>query len=572
MKNIYKLYLCCLLSLVSSNVVANVSFEIKGIKDNKASANLKVFLNGLSVPDNADDETYLNEVVVTGKESLVALGYYQAKITPSVTGDEKKQTVTVDVDLGTRTTISAVDLRITGEALHDKNFQQLMLNFPIKEGDFLDHGEYESAKSRARSLALRYGFFDAKYTKSSVEVTQKNNTAIIHLWFESGKRYQFGDLIFDLETPAKEFVKSLLNFKQGDPFDTGILNAFNQDLNDTGYFKSITILPDIRKKQGRLIPLHVLTYMQPEDSFNAGLGFSTDEGVRGKFRWTRPWINQYGHSFETNITASVPKQEASATYKIPLEDPLYNYFSIQAGYKVLDQNDTDTEQSVVGFNRNWRLDNDWLRTIYLRFDNESGTQGQQVFSTSLVLPGVSFSRIRSKGGINIDWGDKQLVYFEFANESLFSTADAIKVYGQTKFIRTYSGHQFIASAEAGAIFSDSIYNVPSSMRFFTGGDQSIRGYDYEEVAPRDSEDYLIGGSYLATASLEYRFPVAPNWKIAAFSDVGTATEDFSEPLSVGTGAGVVWASPVGPIRFYVAVPLTDTGDAFKIHLMIGPEL
>ena len=328
----------------------------------------------------------------------------------------------------------------------------------------------------------------------------------------------------------------------------------------------------MEKQQGRLIPLHVITYMRPEDSFNTGLGFSTDEGIRGKFRWFRPWVNQYGHSIDANIIASVPKQEASITYKIPIEDPINNYFSIQGGYKMLDQNDTDTDQYVLSFNRHWLLDNNWLRTIYIRYDKESGVQGQQVFSTALILPGISFSRTRSRGGINVDWGDKQLAYVEFANESLFSTDDVVKVYAQAKIIRTYNEHQFVASAEAGAIFADSITNVPSSMRFFTGGDQSIRGYDFEEVAPRDSLNDLIGGKYLATTSLEYRYPITQNWKFAVFSDVGTATDDFSEELSMSTGAGVVWASPVGPIRFYVAKPLTDTDDSYKIHLMIGPEL
>ena len=572
MNKLYRICICCVLTCASFSVTAAISYAIKGTDNEKAIANLNVYLSGLSAPDNADNENYLNEVIITGKESLVALGFYQTKITTSISGEESKQVVTLDVDLGPRTTIIKVDLKLTGEALDDRNFQALLLDFPLKEGQFLDHGEYESAKSRFKSLAQRYGYFDSVYTKSSVEVTQKDNTAIIHLWFDSGIRYQFGELIFDIDTPAEKFIRSLINFKVNDPFDTSTLNAFNQSLNQTGYFKSITILPNMEKQQGRLIPLHVITYMRPEDSFNTGLGFSTDEGIRGKFRWFRPWVNQYGHSIDANIIASVPKQEASITYKIPIEDPINNYFSIQGGYKMLDQNDTDTDQYVLSFNRHWLLDNNWLRTIYIRYDKESGVQGQQVFSTALILPGISFSRTRSRGGINVDWGDKQLAYVEFANESLFSTDDVVKVYAQAKIIRTYNEHQFVASAEAGAIFADSITNVPSSMRFFTGGDQSIRGYDFEEVAPRDSLNDLIGGKYLATTSLEYRYPITQNWKFAVFSDVGTATDDFSEELSMSTGAGVVWASPVGPIRFYVAKPLTDTDDSYKIHLMIGPEL
>jgi len=572
MNKLYKFCICCTLSCASLNIAAAVSYEVKGTNNEKAIANLNVYLSGLSAPDNVDNETYLNEVVITAKESLIALGFYQSQITSSVSGEENKQTVTLDVDLGTRTTITEVDLKLTGEALNDRNFQQLLLDFPLKEGQYLDHGEYESAKSRFKSLAQRYGYFDAAYTKSSVEVTQKDNTAVIHLWFESGIRYQFGELIFDLDTPAEKYIRSLLNFQVNDPFDTNVLNAYNQELNQTGYFKSISLLPNMDKKQDRSIPLHVITYMNPEDSFTAGLGFSTDEGVRGTFGWKHPWVNQYGHSIEASLTASDPKQEASIVYKMPIDDPLYNYYSIQSGYKMLDQNDTDTKQYVVSFNRHWRLDNDWLRTIYLRYDNESGLQGQQEFSTALVLPGISFSRTRSRGGINIDWGDKQMVFFEFAEDSLLSTDDVVKVYGQTKLIRTYAGHQFVASAEVGAILSEPIYDVPSSMRFFTGGDQSIRGYDYEEIAPEDSDGYLVGGSYLATASLEYRFPLTDSWKFAVFSDIGTATDDFSEELSKSVGAGVVWASPVGPIRFYVAAPLTDTDDSYKIHFMIGPEL
>ena len=581
MNKLVKIFLyCIILTLTASKVNAEVSFDFSGVNNNNALDNLNVFLKGLSQPSDADNESYLIEVKETAKQSLIALGYYQARISIDVQGKPDDQIVQIKVNLGTRTSISKVDLQLTGEALHDKNFQKLLVDFPLQENQGLDHGLYESAKNSLISLAQRYGYFDAKYTKANVEVTQKTNQAIVHLWFDSGIRYQFGEIIFDTNTPADEFVHSLRRFSAGDPYNTDQLNEFNQDLNETGYFNSITILPDIENSTGqhykdtkdKKIPLHLITYMRPQDSFNTGLGYSTDEGVRGKFRWSRPWINHYGHSIETNIVASTYKQEASLTYQVPMEDPLYNYLSLQSGYKKLDQNDTNTEQYITSFNRHWRLDNNWLRTIYVRYDNESGLQGQETFGTELILPGVSFSRTRSRGGVNVYWGDRQLVFVEFASDSLLSTSSVIKAFGQNKIIRTFGNHQFINSAELGGIFADTIYDVPSSMRFFTGGDQSIRGYDYEEVAPTDSDDFLVGGFYLATTSFEYRYALTDNWKMALFTDLGTATDDFSEPLSVGAGAGVVWTSPVGPIRLYVAKPFTDTGDSFKLHLMIGPEL
>lgn len=566
--------------MISSNVSAEVSFDISGVDNDRALDNLNVFLKGLSQPTDADNENYLIEVKDTSKQSLIALGYYRARIATIVESEPGEQIVQINVNLGVRTSIIKLDLRLTGEALQDKNFQKLLVDFPLQEGQGLDHGIYESAKNSLISLAQHYGYFDAKYTKANVEVTQKDNQAIVNLWFDSGIRYQFGDLVFDTHTPADKFVHSLHRFNAGDPYDTDKLNQFNQDLNETGYFNSITILPAIESSTGinytktkeRKIPLHLITYMRPQDSFNTGLGYSTDEGIRGKFRWSRPWINDYGHSIESNFVASTLKQEAALTYQIPMEDPLYNYFSLQSGYKNLDQNDTNTEQYITSVNRHWRLDNDWLRTLYIRYDNESGIQGQETFGTELILPGVSFSRTRSRGGVNVYWGDRQLVFLEFSNEDLFSTSSVIKVFGQNKIIRTYGNHQLINSAELGGIFADSIFDVPSSMRFFTGGDQSIRGYDYEEIAPTDSDDFLVGGFYLATASFEYRYAMTQNWKMALFTDLGTATDDFSEPLSIGSGIGIVWSSPVGPIRLYAAKPFTDTGDSFKLHLMIGPEL
>jgi translocation and assembly module TamA len=551
--------------------VAEIEYNIDGISGEEES-NVEVYLSALAPPKEANNEDYLVHVNKSVTSALTVFGYYQPQVAINVTGIHPKQDVNIVIALGPKTFITKTDIQLTGEGSTAQPFINLLVSFKLSEGTALKHTNYESAKSSLKSLARRYGYFDATFTKSSVEVTSQDSSASIALWFDTGPRYNFGELHFTSGLPADKFVKSLKNFKVGEPFDASKLSKFNTELSETGYFKSITILPLFAEKQGLNIPLHVIASMRPQDSFNAGLGFTTDEGIRGKLRWTRPWINKYGHSIEGNLVASIPKQEASLTYKIPLEDPLYNYMSVQSGYKMLDQNDTNTNQYLLGLNRHWRLDNEWMRTIFIRYDKEKGRQGQQNFANELIIPGISYSRTRTRGGINTTWGDKVMGSFEISNEVWFSSDNLIKVYGQSKIIRTYAGHQFVASAELGAIQTDSIYSVPSSMRFFTGGDQSIRGFDYESIAPEDGQDYLVGGKYLAVASAEYRFPIAENWKLALFTDIGTVTDDFSEAISSSVGTGIVWASPVGPIRFYIAKPITNKINSFGIHFMIGPEL
>jgi len=568
--------LCSLLTLFySAQSYAEIEFDINGIGGD-AETNVEIYLAGLDQPKDAHDSDYLSEVKKSVQSALTVFGYYQSEVVVQATGiageSESDQVVEIEIIPGTQTVIKDSDIHLSGEGENFPALVSLKNNFKLNKDDVLLHANYEAAKSSLKSVARRYGYFDAKFLTSRVEVTSATNSAKVTLLFDTGPRYLFGDLIFESELPVHKYVSSLRHFDVGSEFDTTQLGEFNQDLSETGYFKSITILPDFNQKEGLLVPLNVVATMQPEDSFSAGLGYSTDDGLRGSFGWKHPWINDAGHSLEGTLAASLTKQEAALTYKIPLADPLYDYLSLQTGYQMLDQNDTDTTLYVASINRHWRYSNLWRRTIFIRYEHEKGIQGQQDFSTSLFIPGVSFSRTRARGGINTTWGDKIIASLEVSNEWWLSSDDLVKVYTQSKIIRTYKGHQFVGMVELGAIQTDSIYNVPSSMRFFTGGDQSIRGFDYESIAPEDSDGLLVGGKYLAVANIEYRFPITENWKLALFGDIGTATDDFSEELSSSAGGGIVWASPVGPIRLYVAKPITNKINSFAIHFMIGPEL
>jgi len=572
---IIKLIFLLLTLLVNGNIYADILFAINGVDNGEVENNIIVYVNDLSQPKDANNHGFLKQVQNSAQQAANALGFYQMQLNINVSGEIDKQTVTLNVELGMPTRITELNLKLIGEGNSDPAFLKTLENFPLKHNDTLHHGKYEEGKSQLKNFAQRHGYFDSKFEKETVEVTSQNNSAAATIWFNTGIRYQFGELSFANDLPADKFIYALQNFQAGEPYDSRLLTKFNAEVNDTGYFKNISILPEFQKKQGRQIPILVVATMRPKDSFNAGIGVSTDEGVRGKFRWTRPWVNQYGHSITGNLVASIPEQEASIVYNIPIEDPLYHYYSIQSGYKLVNKNDTDTTQYLFGVGRNKRLENDWLRSIFVRFDKEYGVQGQQDFSTELILPGISFSRSRVRGGINATWGDSQQYLLEASNEIWYSSADLLKAYGRVKILRTYNEHQFTSITELGAIYTDSIYDIPSSMRYFTGGDQSIRGYGYESISPKDEQNFLIGGKYLAVQSIEYRFPIRPNWKLATFVDAGTATSTFNEPISVGSGIGVVWSSPVGPIRIYFAVPINNPDqalDKWKVHFMIGPEL
>jgi translocation and assembly module TamA len=114
--------------------------------------------------------------------------------------------------------------------------------------------------------------------------------------------------------------------------------------------------------------------------------------------------------------------------------------------------------------------------------------------------------------------------------------------------------------------------LPPSVRFFAGGDNSVRGYDYKTLGPTDSTGAVIGGSELAVASLEYEHNVRPHWSVAMFVDSGNAFDRGAFDAKTGAGIGARWQSPLGPIRVDVAHPFDDPNTNWRLHITLGPDL
>ena len=133
-------------------------------------------------------------------------------------------------------------------------------------------------------------------------------------------------------------------------------------------------------------------------------------------------------------------------------------------------------------------------------------------------------------------------------------------------------HQVLGSLNTGYIWADDFYDVPYKLRFFAGGDQSIRGYDYESLSPLD-KGYLTGGQVLAVGSAEYNYEFKPGFRGAFFTDVGNAYDkNFDTETKVGVGVGIRWASPVGVVRVDVAAGVTEESIPVRLHFFIGSPL
>jgi translocation and assembly module TamA len=132
--------------------------------------------------------------------------------------------------------------------------------------------------------------------------------------------------------------------------------------------------------------------------------------------------------------------------------------------------------------------------------------------------------------------------------------------------------RIIGRGQLGYTNVDDFSRLPASERFFAGGDQSVRGYDYQKLAPVDSSGEVVGGQYLAVGSIELDYLFVGNFGAAVFVDAGNADDTFLPQAKLGAGIGFRWRSPVGMLRVDLAHPFDDPDNNYRLHISIGPDL
>ena len=160
-----------------------------------------------------------------------------------------------------------------------------------------------------------------------------------------------------------------------------------------------------------------------------------------------------------------------------------------------------------------------------------------------------------------------------AAESVLSETSFVQARAEGKRLRQVGedGRVILRAMLGGMVVGD-FDALPPELRFFAGGDRSIRGFDYQQIGELDEKGEVIGGEYQAVGSAEYEHYFLPKWGAAAFVDAGDAfTKEFD--VNVGAGVGLRWKSPVGLVRVDIARPLvSDFEHEWRIHLVIGPDL
>ena len=542
--------------------------------NDELKANVEGYIGGVGDRDEEALLRFSRGAEEQARKAAQALGYYQPQIDSEVQAGKAPRLI-LSIDPGEPVHLRNVTIRIDGPAASLKGFR-VPDNPGLKPGAVLNHGRYEDAKRTIQNQASRYGFFSGRFISQTLRVDPQAGIADIELIYDSGPRYALGAVSFEGDTPFDEdLLQRMVPFKAGAPYDSELIAELNQALQSSGYFEGVRVDATPTAATDNVIPVAVRLDTRKPRTMGLGLGFSTDVGPRAKANWTRHWVNPQGHSYGWEAEVSAPRQNIGLWYDVPLDPPLTDKLRYAGGYQYEELAGTDTLSKLLTVGPEWhsKLPSGWQRVVSLKWQREEYRLGDDSGLSTLLMPGVSYSYLRSDNRIDPHHGYRLQFDTKVAKEGLGSDNNLLYGTAMVKGLTTvFDKHRFLARAQIGGSATNGYKSIPPSLRFFAGGDQSVRGYDYQSLSPENSEGDRIGGRYMVAGSLEYQYSVAEKWRVATFVDQGNSFNSLDLPsLKTGVGIGVRWVSPVGPIRLDLAHALDDEG-GIRLHFSMGPEL
>ncbi len=555
---------------------ASVKVEIKGVSD-KSKANVLAVL-AIAQAQGQENLTaarirYLDAQAPDQiRRALEPFGYYRAQVETDLKPGPQEWVATYHIRPGAPIPVTAVTLQLTGPGHSNPTLDQAVKNFPIHKGDPLDQPRYEQAKGELRQQALALGYLDAQYSDHRLRLNLETYQAEVALTLATGPRYRFGPVSFSGSDLSPQFLHKYVPFAPGDYYSRAQLLALQQALQNSEYFKRVDIEPRRDKTVGKEVPIDVKLEPSKPQKYSAGVGYGTDTGPRGSVGWEYRRINRFGQKMKAQYRLSRIYQELGVDYIIPTSHPATDRMDITATVHNETVNNQVSRTRLIGVSR-LTTQGTIQRTLSLNYQNEDFTVGETSGVSSLLIPGANWTRIDADNRIYTHRGSRVTLDLRGAMKGLASDTSLVRGDLSAKIIRSIgTENRLIARGEFGAVHVSQLSSLPTSLRFFAGGDTSVRGYAYNDLGPTDASGAVVGGQYLLVGSLEYERTIVGKWGAAVFYDVGNAFDTFTPHLYRGAGVGLRWRSPVGMVRVDVATALSRPGHPLRLHISIGPDL
>jgi translocation and assembly module TamA len=568
--------LCCW--LMPAVALAEIKIEIPEVTQAVAD-NIRAFLSLTRYAERTDVteeimSRLLRRVVSETRTALEPLGYYDPKVEYAVEQQDDSWTVTILVTPGRPVRISEVTIDVSGSGRDEPALRSIIADDALKPGLRLNHGTYESVKGSLLRAAKNQGYIDAHFEKNELLIDRTERRATIALLLQTGERYRYGEIVTIQDVITDDAMRRLLRMKQGEPYTLDSLLRTQYVLDDSQYFASVDIDSGEPDAQTHTVAVTVRANPNRKQRYAVSFGYATDTKARGKFTWDNRLVNRAGHRSKVEVTGSSVLQELSMRYAIPVRDIALEKLEFTGAAREEELGDTLSQQVEFGSGLT-QVKGSWQRSLFVRLSNETstlpsdGTTRRSRNTQFLIIPGISFATLPSyvigdvarpynfytelRGSPSTFGSDSSFLQLRLQAEGMLDLSELWHLR-----LRTELGTSWVGD------FSD----LPTSQRFFAGGDRSVRGFALNSLSPKDADGNSIGGRNMLTASIEIERTLPRNFGIAAFYDVGNAFDEFGDSLESAAGLGVRYHIAVASLGVDLAQPLSVSGSP-RLHLSIS---
>lgn len=554
----------------------------------------------------SSDDTYDPERLGFDKELLrrfyVANGYADFRVldaSAELTSDKSSFVLTFTLDEGQEYDFGAIAVNSKIPAIDGDIFLGQVIT---KEGKIFNANEVEKTKE---NITNKLGDLGYAFVKVNPSYNRNVADAIMDVDYiiEEGPRVYVEKINIRGNTRTLDkVIRREFRIAEGDPYNASQIERSRQRINNLGFFKTVNFSEEQGSSNDKVI-INVDVEEQSTGELSFGAGFSTTDGALGDVGISERNLLGKGQFLKLNFTLASVRQEVDLSFT----EPRFLGRDIQAGFDIF-----KIKRTSDSANSNRTYDDDVLgaqvRLTYpvteflnhtLRYslrsdditdvDEDASTfirlqEGENV--TSLIGHTLTLDKRDSKQ-------EPTKGYFIRFNQDVAGFGGDAKFFRHelrsSYFTPTFSNDYILRlSARGGHIVGFGSEDVRVNDRFFIGGND-IRGFQSDGIGPRDSvaRDPLGGNIYVSTSaeiSVPLGLPEELGVSGALFTDAGTLFEtDDNEALGspildngsirASVGLGVLWKSPLGPIRVNFALPYLkeDFDETEEISFSFGTQ-
>jgi translocation and assembly module TamA len=414
-----------------------------------------------------------------------------------------------------------------------------------------------------------------------------------------------------LQRAHESLVRRRLLLHSGDLYRPSAIEAARRDLLGMNVFGQVSVEVGSKADESGGVPITFKLRERLRHAISVLAAYSSDLGGSGGVSWTDR--NVFGNAEQLSFAASVINlggsdttgtgYDTSVKYLIP--DFLHRDQSLQFALSAIKQQlqayDQKAQTASVTLSR--KLSSVWTVSAGFSTTDETILQvvnGQQhpagsgpfvpdpattfnytliampfkvVYdSTNLPTP-LEDPRHGFRGSLSLT---PTLAIGRPNATFLISTLTLATYFDLNNLLPIAAGRSVLAArALAGVAEGAGELSLPPDQRFYAGGTSTIRGYGYQLVGPLfPHTDIPTGGTAITTGGLEFRQRLYTNWGVVAFVDAGQVSASLKplpDDIRVGVGAGMRYYTPIGPIRFDIAVPVDRRPgeDSFEVYIGLG---